>query len=414
MQTRKEHIEAIWNKMLSNEATPEELDRLLKEIDSSGDTPEEWHFIAAGFASENEDQPGFTAMDADQKQQLLQQWQRAAGSASTTEANKPRAINWRRWMQVAAVIAILTTSIVLLRQQRSKTASSDQSHIASVPAINPGKNGAILTLANGQELVLDSAGNGVIATENGANIVLEDGFLEYKATGNSSSTTEYNTMYTPRGRQFRITLPDGTQVWLNSASTIRFPTAFSPKERRVSINGEAYFEVAPNAHSPFLIDIAGKAGIEVLGTSFNINAYDNGKALQATLVEGSIRIVAGQERAQSSQKGIIIKPGQQAVIGNASSTSGASGITIINNADIDKIVAWKNGLFNFHGLGLAEAMQQLERWYDIEVIYENGIPEIPFDGEISRNVSLEKLLKMLADADLTFRIEKNRKLIITK
>lgn len=409
MQTRKEQIEEIWNKMLSNEATPAELDRLMKELEADGNASEDWHFIQEGFAKESVGQAGYTAMDNDQKQRLWQHWQ-----ANTLPAPaKHRIFSWRRWTQVAAAVAILATSLLIWQKQQKTT--STLNHISAAD-ITPGKNGAILTLANGQELVLDSAGTGVIAVENGANVVLQDGLLQYQATGTTNDVTAYNTMYTPRGRQFRLTLPDGTRVWLNSASTLRFPTAFNTRERHVTIDGEAYFEVAQNATAPFRVSIAGKAEIEVLGTSFNINAYNNSKALQATLVAGSIRIAqnARQQTKTTDDKGIILKPGQQAVMGNDPKSVVNTGISIINNADIDKVMAWKNGLFNFHGLTLKEAMQQLERWYDIEVVYENGIPEIPFDGEISRNVGLERLLKMLADADLTFKMEKDRKLIITK
>jgi ferric-dicitrate binding protein FerR (iron transport regulator) len=243
--------------------------------------------------------------------------------------------------------------------------------------------------------------------------VLDNGQLAYQPTGNASAEMLFNTMSTPRGRQFRLMLPDGTRVWLNSASSLRYPTVFAGKERQVEVTGEAYFEVAENAQMPFRVKVVGRAAIEVLGTQFNVNAYGNIQMLRTTLLEGSVRV---QDISEEAGKGVVLKPGQQAVIStaHAANTAGRQNIMVADHVDTDKVLAWKKGLFNFDGMSLQEAMQQLERWYDIEVVYENGIPEIPFGGEISRNVSLEGLLKMLAGADLSFRIEKDRKLIITK
>jgi ferric-dicitrate binding protein FerR (iron transport regulator) len=208
-------------------------------------------------------------------------------------------------------------------------------------------------------------------------------------------------MTTPKGRQFQVTLPDGTNVWLNAASSVRYPTSFTGNERRVEVTGEAYFEVVKNAAKPFIVEVNNKAAVEVLGTSFNINAYGDERSVRATLLSGSIRVgvpFAGRKKA------VVLAPGQQAEVAGTQ-------ITVAENQDADKILAWKNGLFNFDGADLEEVMRQLERWYNIEVVYENGIPHTRFIGEMSRQIALTDLLDILKRTEVDFRVE-GRKLIV--
>lgn len=297
----------------------------------------------------------------------------------------------RRWGWVAAaVIVLLVVAGTLFRPSGKPSVESMQ----QADNITPGKEGAILTLADGSQLVLDSLKNGLVATQSGTSVSLKNGQLAYDQHSNSGNIVLYNTMSTPRGRQFRITMPDGTQVWLNSASSIRYPTTFTGKERKVEITGEVYFEVAQDAAKPFMVH-ANKTTIEVLGTHFNVNAYSNEESQLTTLLEGAVKVM-----------NVVLKPGQQAQI--------KDGVKVVNDVDVDKVIAWKNGAFNFDGMSVEVAMRQLERWYDIEVIYENGVPDIHFFGKISRNIPLNSLLKILSRADLRFRIEDGRKLIITK
>jgi ferric-dicitrate binding protein FerR (iron transport regulator) len=214
----------------------------------------------------------------------------------------------------------------------------------------------------------------------------------YDPTVQTKNEILYNTMSTPRGRQFEITLPDGTHVWLNAASSIRYPTVFAGNERKVELDGEAYFEVTKNAKQPFIVRARNKATIEVLGTSFNISAYENEKSLNTTLLDGSVKV-----------NGTILKPGQQARVTDA--------VRVTDHADIDKVMAWQRGFFNFEGATLEEVMQQLERWYDIDVEYEQGIPDIEFGGEMSRNMSLNGVLVALEKSGIHYRLE-GRKLIV--
>jgi ferric-dicitrate binding protein FerR (iron transport regulator) len=216
-------------------------------------------------------------------------------------------------------------------------------------------------------------------------------------------------MSTPNGRQFTVVLPDGTKVWLNAASSLRYPTMFTGTERKVEVNGEAYFEVAKNASMPFRAVVNNSTVIEVLGTAFNISSYSDDKEIKATLVEGAVRVIT-DNNTESKINSVVLKPGQQAKITAAENSRGA--LTVINNVDIGKVIAWKNGLFNFNGVKLEDAMQQLARWYDIEIIYEKNIPDIQFFGEVSRDVSLAGLLKGLEGAGVNFRIEEGKKLVV--
>lgn len=279
-------------------------------------------------------------------------------------------------------------------------------HAAHAPAITaalpgrqhdvaPGKQGAILTLADGRQLTLDSLGNGVIATQNGASIALQKGQLNYQATGNNRNSDSYNTMRTPKGRQFTVILPDGTRVWLNAASSLTYPTAFSGNQRRVKLSGEAFFEVAGNARQPFIVDIAHGSAVEVLGTSFNINAYADETTVKTTLFSGSVRT-----------GGVVLHPGQQ-----ADQQPGAAA-AVHSDADLDKVAAWKNGHFDFTDAGLHEVMRQLERWYNIEVVYEPGVPETYFYGKVSRDLPLSGILKVLQATHVHFRIEDGNRLVV--
>ncbi|MCW3094089.1 MAG: hypothetical protein JWP81_5158 [Ferruginibacter sp.] len=319
-----------------------------------------------------------------------------------------------KWIKYAAAVIIMFVTGTLFWKQYGK---KPQPVIATIiqkssDDIEPGKDGAILTLADGSQIILDSLGNRIITAQNGVRVILKSGQLAYQPTGKPGTEITYNTMSTPRGRQFQLLLPDGTKVWLNAASSLRYPTLFIGNERIVEITGEAYFEVAKNSTMPFRIKMNGETQIKVLGTHFNINSYDDEKSINTTLMEGMVEIVNGTSKA-------VLRPGQQAQIiskspSSLTSDTKAKNIHIVNNIDLNKVMSWKNGIFDFQNAGLEQVMRQLARWYDLEVIYENGIPEMKFYGKMGRNVSLSKLLVFLRESDLHFRMEEGRKLIVMK
>ncbi|HVK49133.1 MAG TPA: FecR domain-containing protein, partial [Pseudobacter sp.] len=212
------------------------------------------------------------------------------------------------------------------------------------------------------------------------------------------SEAVFNSMSTPKGRQYNLTLPDGTQVWLNSESSIRYPTVFNGKERRVEVTGEAYFSVSRNNKMPFIVNVDRQADIQVLGTEFNVNSYANEASINTTLLEGSVRVKANK----LSQ---ILTPGQQAQVGQDKK------IRLVKDVDIDKVIAWKNGYFNFNDADLHEIMRQLERWYDIEVVYAKPVQPVEFRGKLERSLSLSQVLEGLQLMQVKFRIE-GRKVII--
>src|SRR5882757_3843076 len=241
----------------------------------------------------------------------------------------------RGFIRYAAAIIILIGIGAYLYTTLTKTHSAvATTRPTSVPVKNdvlPGRQGAILTLSDGTTVVLDSLGNGIVANQTGTQVLLENGNLTYNAS--DAGEVRFNTMSTPKGRQFLLLLPDGTKVWLNAASSITYPTAFIGRERNVKITGEAYFEVAKNPKQPFKVKINDVAEIDVLGTHFNVNAYANEASIKTTLLEGSVRVNASKHQQ-------TMVPGQQAQIEQDGN------ITTTDAVDIAQIVAWKDGVFN--------------------------------------------------------------------
>jgi transmembrane sensor len=306
----------------------------------------------------------------------------------------------RRWWAAASIIMLLCVSTYFYMSEHYSEAGKTQAKREQM--INPGREGAILTLADGRQVLLDSTGGGVIAYQKGVAVILENGQLAYQMKGTNDSETVYNTMTTPRGRHFMLVLHDGTKVWLNAASSLRFPASFTGSERRVSVTGEAYFEVAKDAGRTFRVTVNGKAEVEVIGTHFNINAYEDKGVLKTTLLEGAVM----HSPVARPQAAVMLKPGQQAQLTGAQTN-------VVDDVDLSGVVAWKEGLFNFEDMPLAEVMKQLERWYDIDVVYEGSVPDVEFYGELSRTNTLAGILEALKDAEIRFRME-GRKLVVLK
>jgi ferric-dicitrate binding protein FerR (iron transport regulator) len=319
--------------------------------------------------------------------------------------------SWKRWTAAAAVLLVLITATWLWRAGKQMT--DDRSQMTGKNTILPGGNKATLTLADGRIIILDSTDNGTIATQNGIKVIkLNNGQLAYQSDIRDPTSDirdrrlniSYNTLTTPRGGQYQLTLPDGSKVWLNAASSIQYPTVFTGKERKVMLTGEAYFEIAQNPASPFKVNTPTQE-VEVLGTDFNINAYTDEPVIKTTLLQGSVKVTP----VISPLSSVILKKGQQAQL-----NAGAHPGLVVVEADTEQAVAWKNGLFSFEGAGLEQVMRQLSRWYDVEVQYEGKIPAFTFGGKIQRNLALADLLVILQRAEVKFRIEQGRKLVVTQ
>lgn len=261
----------------------------------------------------------------------------------------------------------------------------------------PGGNKAVLTLADGSTVTLDDAGPGAVAQQGGIQVIKTgDGNLAYEGqTGDG--VVHYNTLTTPTGGKYRVALPDGTEVWLNAGSSLRYPTVFSGNNRQVELSGEAYFEVAQNASRPFMVKVQDGTNVEVLGTHFNINAYKDEARSITTLLEGAVNVRKGE----SSNR---LSPGQQAIAGNA---------IAVSNANVEAAVAWKEGLFLFKDTDIETIMKQLSRWYDIEVVYEGGPVKEYFNATIPRNVPVSKVFELLELTNLVhFKIDGRKVTVI--
>lgn len=316
-----------------------------------------------------------------------------------------------RFWWVAACIALLVMAgaayyqnIVTKNKQNAQVVNNALNDAA------PGKNGAILKLSDGALVNLDSAASGLIGRQNGTDVFLDNGQLKYKELKDSKHTLAqtYNIVETPAGRQFKLTLPDATTVWLNAGSSIKFPTQFTGTQRIVEVSGEVYMEVASNKSKPFIVNIIDGYSVEVLGTHFNINAYHNEDALRTTLLEGKIKVKPTHPDAEQ----LILLPGQEAWEKKHAVSNEGAKVRVIKNVNTQKAVAWKNGLFDFEEVDISELMRQVERWYDVEVLYESIVPDIKFFGKMSRSVTLQGLLKGLKGAGVKFHLE-GRQLIIS-
>jgi len=304
----------------------------------------------------------------------------------------------------AAVLAIGITSVYFLFFKRSNpTTTIAKTHSPALKnnVAAPTGNKAILTLADGSTIVLDSAGIGSLAKQGNTMVSkLANGKIAYNNNSNITAKIQFNTLSVPKGsKPIQLVLADGSEVWLNVASSITYPTAFSGIERRVTITGEAYFEVAKNATKPFRVFTSSPSGkpdgaeIQVLGTHFNVNAYNDENSLKVTLLEGSVKV--GQHEGRS----IYIKPGQQAEL------SQQGELRLNKDIDTDEVIAWKNNWFNFNSLTVPEIMRQIEKWYNVSVKYEGKASNKHFSGIVSRSNDVSEVLKIMEQAGIKFKIE---------
>jgi len=345
----------------------------------------------------------------------------------------PRRIG--RYWRVAVAIVLLLGAGGYLWQQRWHSKAVPLAQAPAVRDLPPGSNKAVLTLGNGTQVLLDSAHDGTLAEQGNTTVVKTDsGRLAYNITKEKPTAVLYNTLATPRGGQYQLMLPDGTKAWLNAASSIRYPTDFIGPERRVEVSGEVYFEVSKNAFQPFKVSVDDQMEVGVLGTSFNINAYEDEEGIKTTLLEGSVNVRAVSVPGSNSIVGVktnrdklsvLLKPGQQAqVVGlktnngsgntnNGSSTTNNGSkeqIKVLSDVDVAGVVAWKNGLFAFSNADLPTVMRQLARWYNVDVSYEGSIPkdEFEFSGEIGKRLTLDQVLKVLTKTRVHYTIDGNK------
>lgn len=317
----------------------------------------------------------------------------------------------RKWYFAAAAILLvfLTATVYRLTTTDSSSANSlaETSAGSVVTDLAPGGNKAILRLADGSAIILDSAADGTLSEQGNIKVEkLSNGLLAYTIGGKQLTANDaafYNTISTPRGGQYQVTLSDGTKVWLNAASSIRFPVFFAGNERRVEITGEAYFEVAKNINKPFKVKTTASE-IEVLGTHFNINAYEDEAAVKTTLLEGMVKVSVPGTAGKNTSR--FLQPGQQSGISKEGT------ISVLNNADTEEALAWKNGRFQFKSADIKSILRQISRWYDVDVVYKGNV-NLHFTGQLKRDEYVSKVFEKLAlTGEVHFKIE-GKKIIVS-
>ncbi len=380
-----ERISFLIKRYISNECSPGELRELFE------------------FMSSNENETVLTnelqALWEDaqpEEHHSTKEWehiyQKMVGGIPERQKIKPN--NWIKYA-IAATLA-LTLSIGFYFFKGKPEIRTDQI-ATTVKELKPGTNTAVLTLGNGTKIVLDHV-KGNVAAQHGIQITkTANGRIVYKLQDPIlASKQEFNTIETPRGGQYQILMSDGSTVWLNAHSSLKYPISFAAKERVVELRGEAYFEIAKNKKSPFKV-LAGKQVVEVLGTHFNINSYEDEPNVKTTLLEGSIRV-----SVTKTNQNKVLRPGQQALFGGNN--------LLVNQVDAEEAVAWKNGYFNFSNTNLETIMRQVSRWYNVEVVYQdNKVKNQLFSGNVSRFENASQVLSVLELTGLVhFKIEGRR------
>lgn len=301
-----------------------------------------------------------------------------------------RALRWIAGV-AAALLLLFAVRLLLVKKDLPGPQPVAKQHNPPAPVIRPGGNVASLTLADGSQILLDEAGDGVLASQGATTVIkAKAGQLVYDESGSAAAAPVYNTITTPYGGQYQVTLQDGTTVWLNAGSALTFPTAFTGSERTVRLKGEAYFEVAPNTSMPFKVEARGQT-VQVLGTRFNIMAYDDETSVHTTLLQGAVKVIKGNRSR-------VLKPGQQSAVSG-------DGISV-QEVDLDAALAWKDGYFVFKNEDLGSIMRKIARWYNVTVEFEGQFGRKTFGGKISRSHDISEVLKTLElTGSVRFRIE---------
>lgn len=319
-----------------------------------------------------------------------------------------RRLQFIKYAAAAAVLVLVSTSLYLLYTGKYKNEDRQQNVAKIREDILPPKQGAILTLSNGKQIVLDSA-IGNIAHEGGVSVVNKDGSVIYNKSKARILKDEivYNTISTPKGRQYHLTLHDGSTVWLNAASSVRFPAVFTGRERIVEITGEVYFDVVHDDARPFIVHVSSPEGIgmqvEVLGTHFNINSYNDDGYAKTTLLDGKVRVTSSGNIA-------VLKPGQQAEVDQSANQP----IRILNDIDLEEVMAWKNGIFHFNNANIRSIMKQVERWYDVDIVYEVPVDNLDFSGHVGKKGNVSHILKIMELTGLVHFEIKGRTITVKK
>jgi transmembrane sensor len=394
-------FEELLQKYINQTCSPAEVDQLFELLEKGEEEAAGKELLKQQF--QRGLQPGGYSNDA-LRERLQSRFTLVKQQIGPEPALKSKSLVWQ-WAAAAAIIVLVTCGIWYWLITVQPAANTSQQEI-EVP---PGGDKAVLTLADGKTISLDSSTRGTIGRQGQTSINQRGGQLIYDASKTASGEAIYNTLSTPRGGQYQLTLPDGSKVWLNAASSIRFPAMFSDSARVVYITGEVYFEVSHQTDKkgkriPFNVIVPPHPGrpeganVQVLGTHFNVNAYEDEDAIRTTLLQGAVVVkpaIGNRQSAKNTQPSVVLKAGEQAVLARVHSplTIDHSPLTIDHSPDLEQVIAWKNGLFRFDGVELKTMMRQLARWYDVEVTFAQGAPVSElFNGAIQRSLQLSQVL----------------------
>ncbi|MBN8855725.1 MAG: hypothetical protein BGO55_22895 [Sphingobacteriales bacterium 50-39] len=393
-------IATLIDRLLDGSITPEEKELLAQwvlhdsdEKDLHSMMAQAWRDFKPGesLPSEQADRILGTILHRVKEQEPTQPVAAPVHELPARQAPVRRMRPYRIAAAVLLFIILTGAGFYMLRKQSGPTPVA----IAAKDVAPPSATRAVLTLSDGSRIVLDSAGKGNIATQRTTAVIKQgDGDIVYQTDGKTNDI-EYNTLTVPRGSRIaHVTLSDGTRVWLNAGSSLRYPVAFNGPDRKVEVTGESYFEVAQDKAHPFVVS-KGNNAITVLGTHFNVNAYDEEGPMKVTLLEGSVKVTSGSGNS-------LLLPGQMAIMDQGQN------IDVLKNADIERVMAWKNGYFNFSSTDIRTIMRELSRWYGLELDFENETAE-KFHVEISRDIPLSKVLRILEMTDkIHFSISGNK------
>ncbi|MEO6290980.1 MAG: FecR domain-containing protein [Ginsengibacter sp.] len=385
-------LEYLFNSYIKNNYTPEQAQELMSSLAKAENKEAVKKLIDAVIENTRPEKQMTNEAAASILQNIL------SSEKGKVAQIKKRNIGFRYWRRAAAVIILFLGGASAYLIFNKKEVKKVQAVVSTKKDahIRPGGNRAILTMSDGRTIILDSIQNGTVIQKGGVKISKQGGLLIYKVptfTEQERNGT-YNTLSTPRGGQYQVILPDGSKVWLNAASSLHFPTVFSGSRRSVELIGEAYFEVAKNKAMPFTVKV-GAMQVSVLGTHFNINAYPDEDNIKTSLLEGSVKITKGKTSG-------TLRAGQQARMGNEKDR------LEITKPNMNEVMAWKNGLFQFEGADIITIMRQIGRWYNVEIAYAGKIPMRQFQGKISRNVPLQYVLRILELNNVKFTVVGNQ------
>jgi transmembrane sensor len=382
----------LLDRYLTNSITESEKDQLFLMIQSNLYASEleaivDKQLITDEFEQERNDRLG----------ELILQKIKDKMSAASRKPARITLMTWRRIAVAAAAVFFIITGYWFFTKREEKKPTPELHEQSFTNDVAPGQYKAKLILASGQTIKIDNSTIGELARQGNATILNSKNQLTYQTGKSSATEVLYNTLSTERGETYAMTLSDGSKVWLNSLSSVRFPVMFAGNERKVEITGEVYFQIKHNSKMPFKL-VASGVEVHDLGTEFNVNDYNDEPVIKTTLLSGRAKVIKGS-------KNHLLDPGQEVQVRQ-------NDLIFIANADIEQAIAWKNGLFRFRSADVGTIMRQLARWYNIDIDYQEKIPDGHFTGVVSRGVTLVEVLKMLELSGLHFRLD-GKKLTVT-